>query len=233
MDGQGVVWHPIFRRAAFDREIPRLAQLLARLQNNKVHLGEEDRRVWLGDPGGKFSVKACYAHFVNIEEDQGPWGLVWYNTVPLKIRFFLWTVALDKVLTMDVLQRKGLLTSICLLCYQNAESSDHIFLHCPFSWEVWCGCTKDFGASFIAPQCIKDLLIGWKLNAFNVFGRRLWKVVSAAICWAVWSECNNRVFRGHSEPAYMMYRRSMDLIIFWAKRCKGFDGLPNGTLVRD
>lgn len=173
----------------FDREIPRMTQFLARLQDSWVHLGEEDRRVWLGDPGGKFSVKACYAHLANVEEVQGPWDLVWYNAVLLKVQFFLWTMALDKISTMDMLRRKGLcLTSVCLLCYQDAESSDHLFLflHCPFSWEVWCGCAKDFGVSFIVPRSTSDLLFGWRLNAFNVFGRRLWKVGPVAIYWVVW-----------------------------------------------
>lgn len=31
----------------------------------------------------------------------------------------------------------------------------------------------------------------------------------------------------------MIYRHSKDLIIFRARRCKDFDGIPNGALVRD
>lgn len=71
------------------------------------------------------------------------------------------------------------------------------------------------------------------MKGFNCFGRRLWKVVLVADCWTIWREKNNWVFRGYSEPAYLVYRRSKDLIIFWARRCKGYEGLPSGSLVRD
>lgn len=81
-------------------------------------------------------------------------------------------------------------------------------LHCPFAWEIWCGIAKDFGVSFIAPRNLMDLLLGWKLKAFNYIGKRLWRVVFAAVRWAVWKEGNNRVFRGNSEPAYQVYRRA-------------------------
>lgn len=154
--------------------------------------------------------------------------------VPLKVQFFMWTAVLDKISTMDMLWRKCLtLPSICLLYYQDVESTSHLLLHCPYTWEIWCGCAKDFVVSFIAPRSLKDLLLGWGMEAFSYVGRRLWKVVLAAICWEVWRERNNRAFRGHSEPAYIVYRRSKDLIIFWVRRCKGFDGIPSGALVMD
>lgn len=151
-----------------------------------------------------------------------------------KVQFFLWTVVLNKISTMNMLWRNGLvLSSICLFCYGDTELATHILIHCPFTLEIWCGIAKDFGVNFIAPRNLMDLLLGWKLKAFNCFGKRLWKVVPAVVCWAVWNERNNRVFRGTVEPAYQVYRRVKDMIIFWIRRCKGYEGLPSGSLVRD
>lgn len=117
---------------------------------------------------------------------------------------------------------KGLdLPSICLFCYWDIESAIHILLYCPFAWEIWCGIAKDFGVNFIGPHNLIDLLLGWKLKAFNCFSKRLWKVVPVAVCWAMWRESKNQAFRGKLEPAYQVYRRSKDLVIFWARRCKG------------
>lgn len=48
-------------------------------------------------------MKACYIHVANVEEVQGPWGLVWYNAVLLKVQFFLWTAVLDRISIMDML----------------------------------------------------------------------------------------------------------------------------------
>lgn len=54
VEGNGVVWHPIFRRDVFDWETPRVVQFLSRLQDTWVYIGEEDQRVWMGDPEGNF-----------------------------------------------------------------------------------------------------------------------------------------------------------------------------------
>lgn len=44
---------------------------------------------------------------------------------------------------------------------------------------------------------------------------------------------NNWVFKDQAEPAWQVYRRTKDLILFWARGCKGYEGLPNGALVRN
>lgn len=38
---------------------------------------------------------------------------------------------------------------------------------------------------------------------------------------------------GNLEGEEIVYRRSKDLIIFWAKRFKGYEGLPSGSLLQD
>lgn len=116
----------------------------------------------------------------------GPWSLVWYNVVPLKVQFFIWTAVLERISMMDMLWRKGFaLPSICLFCNKNSKSIRHIFLQCPCAAEVWCGVAKDFGVNFIAPKDLLDLLVSWKLNVFTKFGKRLWKNVLATVCWVV------------------------------------------------
>lgn len=59
----------------------------------------------------------------------------------------------------------------------------------------------------------------------------MWRLVLGAVCWAIWRERNNRVFNGHSEPTWQVYRRAKDLILFWAKRCKGYEVIPNGNVM--
>lgn len=148
--------------------------------------GEEDRQLWKNGLGGQFSVKACYDHLAIVEETLWPWEMVWYKAIPLKVQFFFWTTVLDKISTLDMLQKKGfILPSVCLLCYNDEKSTSHLLLHCPFAWKIWCGCAKDFGINFIVPRSLMDLLQGWNLKAFNCFGRKLWKVVPDAVCWAI------------------------------------------------
>lgn len=116
--GEDVVWNPNLRRNAYDWEIPKVVQLLQRLQGARILLGEVDRRVCRKGVEGAFSVRSCYEHVVAVVEASGPWKVIWYSAVPLKAQFSLWTASLKKISTMNMLQRKGFyLPSICLLCY--------------------------------------------------------------------------------------------------------------------
>lgn len=124
-------------------------------------------------------------------------------------------VPLEKISTMDALWKKGFhLPSVCLLCNRNGESISHLLIHCPFSWEVWCELAKDIGTTFITPSDLLGLLGGWHSSTFNVFGKQVWRFVSIAICWTIWKDRNSRVFKGHVEPAWQVYRREKDLIVF-------------------
>lgn len=140
-------------------------------------------------------MKSCYESMANVVEVDGPWNAVWYKSTPLKVQFFYWMTALDKISTMDMLWRKGFYPpSICLLCYQHSETCFHLLLHCPFTWKIWCDLMKDFGLTFIALGNLMSLLNGWKTGALNSFGHRVWKLVPTAISWAVWRERNSRIF---------------------------------------
>lgn len=68
-----------------------MIQLLAHLQRSHIGLDHENRRVWRFGTGDQFSVKSCYGHMSNSKEVKGPWSAVWYNGVPFKVQFFMWT----------------------------------------------------------------------------------------------------------------------------------------------
>lgn len=135
-NGGAIVWNLALRRNLFNWEIPRVTELLARLQASHINLTQEDRRVWKAASEGEFSVRSCYVHVISSRTYVGLWKEVWNHGLPPKVQFFMWTTVLEKISTMDALWRKGFsLPSICLLCYHDAESITHLFIHCPFSWE--------------------------------------------------------------------------------------------------
>lgn len=107
-----------------------------------------------------------------------------------------------------------------------------LLINCLFSWDIWYGISRDFGLTLIVLADLGSLL-GWRTSAMSSFGKRLWSLVPAAVCWAIRLERNNRVFRGQSEPAWKVYRRAKDSILFWARRCKGYEGISQGDLIRN
>lgn len=156
-----MIWNLPLRRNLFDWEVPRVIEFLAHLQDSHINLDLEDRRVWKFSTGDKFSVKSCYGHVVRSRMVVGPWKEIWYNGIPSKVQFFMWTAVLEKISTIDDLWWKGFyLPSICLLRSHDPESVSHLFIHCPFSWEIWCGVSRDFGSTFVAPWDLHGLLSG-------------------------------------------------------------------------
>ena len=55
---------------------------------------------------------------------------------PPQVAFFSWTVALDKILTIDNLQKRHLVLEWCFMCKRCGESIDHLLLHCPIAYEM-------------------------------------------------------------------------------------------------
>lgn len=75
-------------------------QILEHLQETRMNIGGEDRRVWRKGSGGILSARSCYEHAVDAVEVSGPWKVIRYNVI---LQFFLWTAVLDKISTMDML----------------------------------------------------------------------------------------------------------------------------------
>lgn len=65
-------------------------------------------------------------------------SIVWIGRGIPRHNFLTWLFVLNRCPTRDRLIGWGLQTdAACLLCNQNAESRDHLFFLCPYSWTIW------------------------------------------------------------------------------------------------
>lgn len=63
---------------------------------------------------------------------------VWFSGNVPKHDFILWLVCLDRLSTKSKLAAWGVIDcSTCLLCEIYVETRDHMFLRCPYSYDVW------------------------------------------------------------------------------------------------
>jgi hypothetical protein len=63
---------------------------------------------------------------------------LWTLDFPLKLNFFTWLVAENKVLSWDNLQRRGFEgPRYCSLCKKDSETMFHLFVGCPFACAFW------------------------------------------------------------------------------------------------
>lgn len=147
----------------------------------------------------------------------------------------MWTTILERIATMDALWKKGFpLPTVCLLCYHGGGGGlNHFLVHCDFSWEIWGGMARDFGVTLVVPQDVMGLL-----ERDGKFRRLVTLASECGSSFQLWSvglfgKRNNHVFNGQGEPTWQTYRRAKDMLLFWVRRCKDYEGLPNGALVRN
>jgi hypothetical protein len=63
--------------------------------------GEEDRLGWSLSKRGKFEVNSFYKVLTSQDGPSFPWRSIWGVKPPLRVAFFVWTTALEKILTHD------------------------------------------------------------------------------------------------------------------------------------
>jgi len=66
---------------------------------------------------------------------------VWKSWAPSKLVIFSWQLLLDRISTGFNLVRRGISLPVeglgCVFCEPSFESSEHLFLSCPFILSVW------------------------------------------------------------------------------------------------
>lgn len=96
-----------------------------------------------------------------------------------------------KLPTDENLQQRGCTTvSICDLCYQDSETSDHLFFHCSFAKSLWnwlayvTSCNVDTTAlTSVLALCSK----GWSLQVKDLITAAIINII-----WVIWF-CRNKV----------------------------------------
>ncbi|KAL4590049.1 hypothetical protein LXL04_002967 [Taraxacum kok-saghyz] len=106
----------------------------------------------------------------------------WSNLIPGKVNIFTWRLLQDRIPTLANLVKIGIShDQLCPLCNQDLESSDHLFLHCQTTKEVWDLVRtwwKDLPA---APSSIPGIVSG---NAAQI-------AIGQVFLWSIWRYRNH------------------------------------------
>ncbi|CAN0871761.1 LINE-1 retrotransposable element ORF2 protein [Linum grandiflorum] len=137
-----------------------------------------------------------------------PCSEIWNKMVPTKIQGFLWLVFHGSILTLDNLQRRGMLVANwCVLCRKQSESITHLFLDCPFALGIWHHFSS--ALSFFGPLSsdMPGVVRGWKGMNCSASAAKAKEVWLHAFVWFVWAERNGRIFRDvDGSPATVCYK---------------------------
>ncbi|RVX18473.1 putative ribonuclease H protein [Vitis vinifera] len=194
-DGVGDGWTPLFSRALNDWEIEMMEQFMLKIQAFRVQRVNEDKIVWTTSKSGVFSVKSLYAILEPGGSAMFPYVGIWKASVPPKVAFFAWEASWGKILTLDQLQRRGYsLANRCFLCLAEAETVDHLLLHCVMTRTLWNLLFSLFGVEWVLSGTVKDTLLGWHGAFVGKIRKKAWQMAPLCIFWSVWKERNSLAF---------------------------------------
>ena len=193
--GQGG-WNLRFIRGFNDWELNMVGELLQILRSQRITL-EEDSALWKGGKKGKFGVKEAYGLLINPSVSTFPKKGIWVENVPSKLAFFAWEATWGRVLTLDRLQKRGWqLPNCCFLCGSDEENVNHLLIHCTVARVLWRIVLSLFGAQWVFPESVKEVVLSWKGSFVGKKREKIWRSIQLFIFWMVWKERNRLAFKG-------------------------------------
>jgi ribonuclease HI len=97
-----------------------------------------DTFVWSHSADGKLSLKLAI-DFLKPTAPKLPWAdLIWKGCIPPSHSFTFWRLLHGKMPTDENLRARGcVIVSACCFCLKMDETSEHLFLQCPFATDLW------------------------------------------------------------------------------------------------
>ena len=174
----GVLW---------DRYIGILSRLGIRLNTNP------DYMIWDFSPDGDISARSLYEHMIAelpLQETQWWQHRLWTWNISPKLKCFWWLVLRKSILTWDNLVRRGFIgPGICVLCAENHEDIDHIFVFCRFTRDIWLRLQQ----VHLFAQDWKEYTLGENFrNWAMLHPRRVHLPI--LVCWTLWRVRNIIIF---------------------------------------
>jgi hypothetical protein len=210
-----VTWSLNFLRPAHDWELEMISSFMEVLYQSGVKGYGPDKVWWQKSSGKGFQVKSFYKALLPSIGTSVPWKIIWKTKVPPRVRFFVWTAAMDRILTVQNLRRRHVMViDWCYMCKASGESTDHLLLHCPIVYDLWCCIFSLFGLQWVMPKGVLDLLACWGEGRGKSKIQVLWNSIPHGIFWVLWCERNSRAFEGRErsvlELKWFLIRTLMD-----------------------
>ena len=137
---------------------------------------------------------------------------VWRWKIPLKTVIFSWLLLAGRILTWNMLQRKGFEgPGICSLCFGAEECITHVMIECPFTVQVW----KLIGNFFNTDLIWQGRSIAEAFGAW-IMGDRMLRSIPFHVCRLLWLARNNYIFRHTSTSPLLIVNKLQNI---WDECC--------------
>ncbi|GKV37508.1 hypothetical protein SLEP1_g45534 [Rubroshorea leprosula] len=194
-------WNMTWRRALFQWEEEDEKELQKTIDKVRIYPGCADRWVWIHSVDGQYSTTTAYevlAKQRREDEEEKVFKRVWNPTIPTKVAAFNWRVLIDRIPTRINLFKWGIIKHAeerkCVLCKEEEEDSNHLFLNCNVAKWLWKACAKWWGISIVLQkECWPTFqqLGAWTKKPHKKEG---WDCIWNAMLWTVWMARNKKIF---------------------------------------
>ncbi|XP_039130342.1 uncharacterized protein LOC120266746 [Dioscorea cayenensis subsp. rotundata] len=193
---------------------PDVVQILSSL--NVASMGDNDKKVWGLTSNGVFSVKSFYGSLNDGGLRCPIANTFWKGPCPKKVNIFNWLAWKNKILSLENLAKRRcnrLPNDMCVLCHADVESTDHLFLKCHFSREVWAYLCRFLQFPEL-PQSMDQLWSVWR-SALRPAARVFGDLFVKAYVWSIWLSRNDCIFANKCHSPLDVVMKSTQLLLSW------------------
>lgn len=110
----------------------------------------DDKFLWKFTGSGNFDVHSFYSAICGKNAYLFPWKSFCHVMVPERVSLFLWLARWGKILTIDNLNKRGLLlVNWCCMCCCSREMVDHLLIHYEIAHALWSEVFTIFGIQWV------------------------------------------------------------------------------------
>ncbi|XP_057811921.1 uncharacterized protein LOC131026169 [Salvia miltiorrhiza] len=170
-------------------------------------MGTKDGWIWEASKDGRYSIKSVYEVIKAQRSENGlqrsdmkVLASVWKTPAPQKAIVTSWRLLRNRLPTCDNLRKRKINMSEedlqCCFCQDHEEDTNHMFISCPKTQELWDEIQRWTGISTAQPFAAAAHWLNFSECGQNKKGRKLLKAIWMSCCWLLWKRRNEIRFEG-------------------------------------
>ncbi len=216
--GSGWKWNRILTEVPQVRlhscaAIRELKELLSRISPGRG----KDIIQWRRAQSGAFLVKSTYDFLQDGGVRVALFDKLWVTKAPLKVKIFVWTAIKSRILTKDILSRRGWTgDGVCVFCGVAPETTNHLLADCDAIKAL-------LGAQMLNKRflCTGNSLIPFWQKCCQLGGSsgRHERVILVASWWSIWLERSRRIFKNKRANGKHLLETARAFRCLWESHC--------------
>ena len=194
------------------------------LLNDCALTSGKDRWVWNDNKCIVFTVAGVKRWLKEPSSNVEPFDFKWCKWLPSKCNIFMWRAFLDRLPTKLALRKRNVQVedSVCVLCGDNDETTEHVFTGCGFAAGVWNGISVWCRMPQIYAFSVKDLVNIFEQCGYSEIKKKVIQGVIIITSWRLRKARNERIFTNKVSKVADIVSEVKVLGFLWYKnRAKG------------